>query len=143
MKKYLLPSALILIGFLGFAVAQNINKALQMSQSPGAFGVDSSNNVYFPAHVLSNGKAPSVNVGTLATGSTDFQGTVTESSNSLGGVLTFQTAFLAAPNCVLVGQAPGVALATPIAYSTATTNLTWTHLSQASQKISYICSGAK
>ena len=143
MKKYLLPSALILALGLGFALAQNITKSVQLSQSAGGpIGVDTSNNVYFPAHILSSGKIPSVNSGTLAAGSTDFQGTVTESTTSTGGVLTFSQAFLAAPNCILVGQAPGVALASPIAYSTVTTNLTWSHLTQVSQKVSYMCSGA-
>jgi hypothetical protein len=140
-KKYLLPSALILaLGLVG-ALAQNINKSLQQSQSPGAFGVDSSNNVYFPAHVLSNGKSPTISSGTVV--GTDFQGTITEASNSIGGVLTFSKAYLAAPNCVLTAQAPGVALATPIAYSTVTTSLTYSHLSQVSKLLSYICSGAQ
>lgn len=137
MKKYLLPSALILAFGLSLAVAQNINKALQMSQQPGVFGVDASNNVYFPAHVLSNGKAPTTSNGTVS--GTDFQGTITESSNSVGGTLTFATAFLAAPNCVVTGQT-GTS-ASPITYSTVTTSLTWSHLSQASKLLSYFCSG--
>lgn len=138
MKKYLLPSALILLLGLGYGIAQNINKALQLSQSPGAFGVDATNNVYFPAHVLSLGKAPTTSNGTVS--GSDFQGTITESSNSIGGVLTFNAAYLAAPNCLLVAQT--ASSSTPITYSTVTTSITWSHVSQASQKISYMCSGA-
>lgn len=138
MRKYLLPSALILLFGLGYGIAQNVNKALQLSQSPGAFGVDANNNVYFPGHILSVGRAPSTSNGTVS--GTDFQGTITESSNSIGGVLTFSRAFLAAPNCVISAQTPSSS--TPITYTTATTNLTWSHASQVSKLISYICSGS-
>lgn len=139
MKKYLLPSALILAFGLTLALAQNVNKALQLSQSPGAFGVDTSNNVYFPAHVLSNGKTPTTSNGTVS--GTDFQGTIAESANSIGGTLTFATAYLAAPNCVVTGQT-GTTVS-PVSYSTVTTSLTWSHLSQASKLYSYLCSGAQ
>lgn len=138
MKRYLLPSALILILGLGFALAQNINKALQLSQSPGSFGVDASNNVYFPAHILNLGKAPTTSNGTVS--GSDFVGTITESSNSIGGTLTFRTAFLAAPACLLVAQT--ASSSTPLTYSTVTTALTWSHVSQVSQKLNYLCSGA-
>lgn len=138
MRKYLLPSALILLLGLGYGIAQNVNKALQLSQSPGAFGVDANNSVYFPRHILSVGRAPTVSDGTVS--GTDFQGTITESSNSIGGVLTFNLAYLAAPNCVLSAQSPSSS--TPITYTTATTNITYSHLSQVSKKISYICSGS-
>ena len=139
MRKYLLPTMVILVTFGLFgALAQNINKSLQQSQSPGAFGVDASNNVYFPAHVLSNGKAPATSNGTVA--GTDFAGTITESSNSIGGVLTFNKAFLAAPHCIMTSRT--AASATPLTYTTSTVSLTWSHLSQVSILYDYICSGA-
>lgn len=142
MKKYLLPSALILALGLGVALAQTITKAIQLSQdATGAFGVDSANNVYFPAHILSTGPVPTLSVGTLATGSSDTQGLITETSNSLGGVLTFAKAYVTAPNCVLVAQT--ASSATPLTYSTVTTALTYSHLSQISQLLNYVCSGAK
>ena len=141
MRKYLLPSALILAMGLGLALAQSITKAIQLSQdSTGAFGVDTNNNVYFPAHILSTGPTPSLSLGTLGTGSSDTQGLITESSNSIGGVLTFGKAFVTAPNCVLVAQT--AASATPLTYSTVTTALTYSHVSQVSQKLNYFCSGA-
>jgi len=140
-KKYLLPSALILAFGLSLALAQNITKSVQLSQSAGGpIGVDTSNNVYFPAHILSSGKLPSLSVGTIGAGSTDFQGLITETSNSIGGVLTFSQAFVVAPNCVLVAQT--AASASPLTYSTVTTSLTYSHVSQVSQKLNYFCSGA-
>lgn len=141
MKKYLLPSALILALGLGYALAQNITKAIQLSQdATGAFGVDSSNNVYFPAHVLSTGPTPAVSSNLTSVTGTDFQGTITETANSAGGTITFNKAYLAAPNCVLVAQT--AASASPLTYTTVTTNLTYSHLSQVSGKFNYICSGA-
>lgn len=139
MRKYLLPTGVILALGLSFALAQNITKSLQQSQSPGAFGIDTSLSAYFPNHISSSGKAPSVSSGTIS--GSDFSGTITESSNSIGEVLTFHTAFTIAPHCVVTAEAPGVALATPIAYSTVTTALTITHLSQVSKLLDYICAG--
>ena len=140
-KKYLLPSAILLAIGLSLAVAQNVNKGLQLSQSPGAFGVDASNNVYFPANVLSAGKSPSASLSATVAG-TDFAGTITEPSNSIGTVITFAQAYLAAPHCIVTSRSPGAALATPIAYTTSTVSLTITHLSQASVLLDYFCSGA-
>jgi hypothetical protein len=142
MRKYLLPSALILAFGLSLALAQNITKSVQLSQSAGGpIGVDTSNNVYFPAHILSSGKIPTLSLGTIAAGSTDFQGLITETSNSIGGVLTFAQAFAAAPNCVLVAQT--AASATPLTFTTVATALTYSHASQISQLLNYICTGAK
>ena len=70
----------------------------------------------------------------------DDRTSATESSNSIGGVLTFNKAFLAAPNCVLVAQT--ASSSTPLTYSTVTTSLTFSHVSQVSQKLNYFCSGA-
>jgi hypothetical protein len=139
MRKYLLPSALILALGLSFALAQNITKSVQQSQSPGAIGLDTVLSVFFPNHINSLGKVPSVSSGTVA--GSDFSGTITEAASSIGEVLTFKTAFTTAPHCVVTAEAPGVALATPVAYSTVTTALTITHLSQASKLLDYFCSG--
>lgn len=139
MRKYLLPSALILALGLSWALAQNITKSIQMSQSPGAIGLDTGLSAYFPNHISSSGKSPTVSSGTVS--GSDFSGTITESSNSIGEVLTFHTAFTVAPHCIVTAEAPGVALATPISYSTVTTALTITHLSQVSKLLDYICVG--
>lgn len=144
MRKYLLPSALILLIGLGYGVAQNINKALQLSQSPGAFGVDASNNVYFPAHVLNVGKAPTVSScgtsPTLATGSSDFSGTITGGTNHTACTLTFRTAYGAAPTCVAAGQSSYAT--SPIAYNAVATGINFTTFS-GTDVVNYICSGAQ
>src|SRR5258708_7527019 len=83
MSKYIILSLLILALGLGLAVAQNITKTLQLSQdATGAFGVDTSNGVYFPGHILSTGKpAPAltacVTAGTPTLVGTDFSGVIT------------------------------------------------------------------
>lgn len=143
MRKYILPSVLILLLGLGYGVAQNITKALQLSQSPGAFGVDGSNNVYFPRHILNLGKAPAVSScgssPTLATGSSDFVGTITGGTNHTACTLTFNTAYLAAPSCVVSGQSSYAT--SPIAYNVVATGINLTTFS-GTDVVSYICSGA-
>lgn len=142
MKKYLLPSALILAFGLTLALAQNITKSLQLSQSQGgAFGVDASNNVYFPAHILSSGKVPSAGTGcTIGSTSTDSVGQITYSSNSIGCTVTFANAYLAAPICVVSDQTASVV--TAIGFTTVTTSISFTSLSANGLVINYICSGA-
>ena len=141
MRKYLLPSAIILIVAFGAAIAQNITKSIQMSQSPnGPIGVDTTNSTYFPNHINSSGKSPAASLSATVVGS-DFSGTITEPSTSIGTVLTFATAFNIAPHCVVTHRAPGVALATPISYTTSTVSLTITHLSMVSQLLDYFCAG--
>ena len=85
MKRYILPSLLILALAGGLAFAQSITKALQLSQdASGAFGVDTTNNVYFPGHVLTTGRAgPAPALSACITGGsptlvgTDVAGTIT------------------------------------------------------------------
>jgi hypothetical protein len=139
MKKYLLPSALILAFGLTLALAQNITKSIQLSQSAGGpFGVDSNNGVYFPGHVLSTGKAPSAGTGCTVAG-TDTVGQITYSSNSIGCTVTFAKAYLAAPICVVSDQTASVVSA--IGYTTVTTSIAFTSLSANGLVINYICSG--
>lgn len=140
MKKYLLPSALILAFGLTLALAQNITKSIQLSQSAGGpFGVDSSNNVYFPAHVLSNGKLPSAGSGCTVTG-TDHVGQATYGTGSIGCTVTFSQAYLAAPICVVSDQTASVV--TAIGFTTVTTSISFTSLSANGLVVNYICSGA-
>lgn len=129
---------------IGFAGAQTINKALQLSQdASGAFGVDTTSNVYFPGHILNTGNAgplPTVtsNVGspTVSTASTDVAGTITAGTSSTGIDLVFGRAYVTAPNCV-VAWAGGSN--SPVSYTIGTTAI---HMSQgvaSANKINYFC----
>lgn len=147
-KRYLLPSALILAVGLALANAQNINKALQLSQdSTGAFGVDANNNIYFPGHVLTTGPGTPVLTacitgGTPTIAGTDFIGTLTAGTTaSTSCVVTFNKAFLAAPTCLVAWAAGGPPATT--SWTTSTTALTITQASTASSVINWMCSGAK
>lgn len=145
MKRYLLPSALILALGLGIAVAQNITSSVQLSQDPrGPIGLDSANNVYFPAHILTNQlPAPTVTAGagTVTLVGTDNAGTITG-----GGVTTstatmlFAKAYAAAPSCVLVGQTSQAT--SPIAYNIVPTAVNIT-TNVGAMIVNYWCSGAK
>jgi hypothetical protein len=145
MRKYLLPSALILALGLSLAVAQTINKSIATSQDPtGAIGIDTANNVYFPAHVLAVGSAPTVTscgvTGVLISG-TDWYGQVTVGSSAATScTITFAKPYLAAPACIL---APSNGLIAAFSWTTSTTAITVTQTSTASDVFSYICSGAK
>ena len=145
LKRYLLPSALVFVGLLAIANAQTITKAFQLSQdATGAFGVDTNNNAYFPAHILNNGSAPSVSAvaGTAATvtaGSTDFVGQFVGQAAASESYLIFSKAFAGSPFCVL-SQSGGSA--STIAYTTVTTGINLTSLI-GTGVVNYFCSGPK
>lgn len=146
MRKFFLPSALILVLGLAFAQAQNINKAIQLSQDPtGAFGVDTNNNVYFPSHVLSTGPgAPTLTVcGTtpLVTG-TDTNGILTEGTAGAGCLVTFFRAYLVTPTCVVTARI--FTTLSAINYSTTTAALSITNLTQGNNLVyDYACSSSR
>lgn len=145
MKKYLLPSLLILACFLGGAIAQNITKAIQLSQDPtGLIGYDTNNGIYLPGHLLSTtrgGPAPTVTGATCGTtapsvAGTDFMGLITVGTSATTScVLTFGTPYVTAPVCVV---SPRAALAA-LSAATTTTTMTITQTSTASDVIAYIC----
>lgn len=147
MRKYILPSLLLIACLAGGALAQNITKAIQLSQDPnGLIGYDTSNNVYFPNHVLSTvrgGPAPTVTGSTCGTTApaitgTDFAGTVTVGSSATTScVVTFGTAFVTAPTCVV---SPKSTILAAFSFATSTTALTVTQTSTASNTFTYICS---
>lgn len=152
MKKYLLPSALILAFGIALAYAQTINKAVQLSQdTTGAFSVDTNNNVYLPGHVLSTGPGATVSGGqtpTLVCGTgtpsvvgTDTSGIVTEGTSTTSCALIFAKAYLQTPACVVVPQS--IAALTPFQFTQATQVITWTHGSASGTLINYWCSGQK
>lgn len=143
-RRYLLPSLLILGLAGGLAIAQNINKALQLSQdNTGAFGVDSNFGVYFPGHILSTGTGrPSPTIAGTATptiSGTDVAGLVTTGTSATTATVTFGQAFLATPACVVTSQT----VATPVGYTASTTQLALTFTTATGLLINYWCSGTK
>jgi hypothetical protein len=147
MKKTLwgLFALLLLAG--GVAFAQNINKAVQLSQDPtGLIGYDTSNHVYFPGHILSTVRgspAPTVTGATCGTTApaitgTDFAGTVTVGTSATTScVVTFGTAFVTAPTCVV---SPKSTILAAFSFATSTTALTVTQTSTANNTFTFICS---
>lgn len=145
MKKVL---SLALLGLLllggGYAVTQNINKALQLSQdATGAFGVDTNNNVYFPGHILSTGPGTptltACGTGTPVIAGTDTAGVVTMGTSATGCVITFAKAYASVPWCVVSWQA------TPLAsqlYTVTATAITTIQTSASANKLNYVCSSA-
>lgn len=144
MRKYLLPTAVILALASTFAIGQTINKALQLSQdATGAFGVDSNSGVYFPGHILNTGNAnpvPSVvsSAGSPTVAGTDVGGTITMGTSATGVNLAFGRAYVTAPSCVVSWRGP-ITTTTPMAYTTTTTGVALTQGSTSSNKIDYFC----
>lgn len=146
-RKYLAPIALILACAVVAAFAQNITKSIQLSQDgTGLIGYDTSNNVYFPNHVLSTirgGPAPTVTGATCGTTApaitgTDFAGTVTVGTSATTScVVTFGTAFVTAPTCVV---SPKSTILAAFSFATSTAALTVTQTSTANNTFTYICS---
>jgi ABC-type phosphate/phosphonate transport system substrate-binding protein len=148
MRKYLLPSALILLFGLVFANAQVITRAIQLSQdTTGVFGVDANSGVYFPGHILNPaGNRPAPVLSACVTGGSptlvgnDFAGVITGGTTaSTSCVVTFGTAYVTAPNCVVTWQTGPLAA---MSWTTSTTALTITQTSNASSKIAYMCTSA-
>ena len=144
MRKHLLPSALILLLALGLAWAQTINRAIQLSQdASGAFGVDTTNNVYFPGHVLNTGAAgaaPTITGtgGTPTLSGTDVAGTVTMGVAGTQAVVTFGRAYAASPNCMVVWNT-GASGLTPISSVVSATGIQMNQNAVSSNRINYFC----
>jgi hypothetical protein len=144
MRKYLLPSALILLLGLGYAAAQSITKALQLSQdATGSFGVDSNLGVYFPGHVLSPVGGVRSNPSITGTGTptlvgTDTAGLITMGTSATTATAVFGTAYVTVPWCVFSNQTS----TTPIGYTLATTSIAITQASASGNKINYLCASA-
>jgi len=143
MKRLLVALLAVACLGIGVGVAQNINKALQLSQdSTGAFGVDNVNSVYFPKHVVGNDQAtPTVAAaaGTVTVTGTDLAGTIVGGGVTTTTVtLTFATAFGAAPVCVAQSRNPATS---PLAATTSTTGFTLASMGAAT--VEYICIGKR
>lgn len=142
-KRYFLPSLLILALGGVVAVAQNVTKALQLSQdATGAFGVDTSNGVYFPGHILSTGNGRPVPTvtgsGTPTISGTDTAATVTMGTSATTATVVFGQAFVSVPACVVSAQ--NAFTTTNISYTLATTSIAFTQNSTSGNKVNFWCS---
>lgn len=132
MRKYLLPSLIVLALSGALAVAQTITRAIQLSQdTTGAFSVDTNSGVYFPGHVLSSrGGAVNIPAATVSGNNTptlvgsDTMGTVTFGSGSTTATVAFGQSYVTVPSCVVSLQQGKTASA--ISYVPATGNLALT-----------------
>jgi hypothetical protein len=145
MRKYILPSLLILALGAGLAVAQTISKAIQLSQdATGVFGVDTGNNVYFSNHVLNTSQGQTLatvaGTGSPSITGTDVAGTITMGTSATTATVTFGRAYLSVPNCV-ASWLSGNATSSPTAYTPATTSIAFTQTATSANKVSYFCTG--
>lgn len=146
MRKHIVPSLLILCLAGGLAGAQTINKALQLSQdATGAFSVDSFNGVYFPGHILSptGGARPAPTVtgtGAPTIAGTDTAATVTMGTSATTATVTFGTAYVSVPTCMITPQ--NAFSTTNIAMVPATTSIALTQNSTSGNKVGYFCVSA-
>jgi hypothetical protein len=148
MRKYLLPSLIMVVLGAGLALAQNFNRAIQLSQdTTGAVLVDTAINVYFPGHVLSttqlNGTPTIAGTGTPTLVGSDGAGLITMGTSGTTATVTFSQTWLAVPSCVVSWQVTLTPLTTPVSYQVATTNLAIQQPAFTGAKINYWCSGQK
>ena len=144
-KRYILPSLLILALAASAGIAQSITKALQLSQdASGAFGVDTTNNVYFPGHINTTGNAgPAPTVSSGATTPTisgnDASGLVTMNAAATTATVTFGRAYVSVPRCVVSVNGT---VTTTISYVPVTTSIAITASGAvgANNKVTYWCS---
>lgn len=131
---------------IGFAGAQTITKALQLSQdATGSFSVDSFLGVYFPGHILSPTggarAAPTVTgTGTPTISGTDTAGTITMGTSATTATVLFGTAYGSVPVCMVTPQ--NAFTTTNIAVVPATTSIALTQNSTSGNKVNYICMSA-
>lgn len=145
LRRYVLPSLLILAVFGSVAIAQTINKAVQLSQdASGAFGVDSNNGLYLPGHLLVPNSvvnpAPTVSSGatTPTISGTDTAGLITMNAAATTVTATFGRAYLTVPFCLVSMNGT---ITTTISYTVATTSLAITASGAvgANNKAIYFC----
>ncbi len=119
----------LLLLLCSVGAAQTINQSVQLSQDPrGPFGVDVNSGLYVPGHLLTPAGRPAPVIsacGTVTNVGTDFGGRVTITAGTpTSCTLTFGTAFVTAPNCVVAAQ--GAIPATTFSWATTTTTLVLT-----------------
>jgi hypothetical protein len=138
MRKYLFPSLLILACFAGGALSQNITRSMQVSQDPtGKFGVDTNNGFYLAQHLLTQ-QTPAPTLSGCGTSpsilGSDVAGKLTTGSAATTCTVTFATAYVTAPACVVQTQGG----ATQPTFTTTTTTIAIT-VDIASTVYNYIC----
>lgn len=149
MRKYrhlFLPALLILGLSASIGISQTINKALQLSQdASGAFGVDTTNNIYFPGHILNTGTggaAPTVTgTGTPTISGTDVAATVTMGTSATTATVLFGRAYVSVPTCVVAWNT-GASGLSPIAYTLNTTSIVVTQPAVTGNRWNYFCTAA-
>src|SRR5882762_4514473 len=114
MKKYLAPVLLILGLALGIAFAQNITRAIQLSQdATGVIGYDTNGATYFPGHINSNNRVGLPPVLSSCGTTPSFTGSdtalrLTTGSAATTCTVTFGVAHITAPACVITPQGAAV-----------------------------------
>jgi hypothetical protein len=137
-KRYALPSLLILALAGGYAMAQTINRALQLSQdTSGAFSIDTNNGIYFPNHIFSTGRTPTITgTGTPLIRGTDSAGQITMGSSGQTAIAVFGRAFLTTPYCVV---STNVTMLSPLWVTTLLTSFTVNQVATSGNLVNYIC----
>lgn len=142
MRKYLLGLCALLLLAGGLALAQNITKAVQLSQDPtGLIGYDTNNATYFPGHINSTARGSAVPVLSTCGTAPSFTGTdsalrLTTGSAATTCTVTFGVAFVVAPACVITPQGAAV----QPTYTVSTTAISMT-VDVASTVYNIICMG--
>src|SRR5207237_1224447 len=139
-KRYVLPSLLILGLGASITFAQSITRAIQLSQDAAnsPYGVDANLGVYFPGHILTPAGRPAPTIGTCGTSpsviGTDTAGKATTGSTATTAcTITFGTAFVTAPACV-VSPDSSMAVTSAVFGVSTTTTLVVTYASSTSSK---------
>jgi hypothetical protein len=145
--RYLILPALLILGLSAtVGITQTINKALQLSQDArGAFGVDTTNNVYFPGHILNTGTAgpaPTVaGTGTPTIAGSDVAGSITMGTSATTATVTFGRAYVSVPQCVVTWNTAASGLS-PISYTLNTTSIVVTQPAVTGNRWNYFCTAA-
>lgn len=147
MKRFTLALAAVLAIGLGVATAQNVTKSLQQSQDPtGLVGMDNAGNVYFPAHIVNKGSAPSISAG-CGTGATvvgnDSFGLVTGgTTNRSQCIIAFRTAYTGQSVYCNIASNSSTA-ASPLSWTSSAAGFSVNHAQSATtMPFNYICNGA-
>jgi hypothetical protein len=140
-KRYALPSLLILALAGGYAFAQTINRALQLSQdTSGAFSIDTNNGIYFPNHIFFTGRLPTVTgTGTPLIRGTDSAGQITMGSSGQTAIAVFGRAFLSTPYCIV---STNVTMLSPLWVTTALTSFTVNQVATSGNLVNYFCTSS-
>lgn len=142
MKRLLIALLAVACLGIGAGVAQNINRALQLSQDPsGAFGVDTASSLYIANHINGNNQLTPTIVaaaGTATIVGTDLAGIVTGAAGVTTITGTWRTAYGAKPACVAQSENPATS---PLAFVPSTTGFTISSMGAA--VLHFVCIGIR